>query len=304
MTKAVGTILKKYTSTTPGGRANIARMLYHGALSGTGKLLILAIDQGFEHGPLRSFSPNTAAYDPTYHFALAIKSGVSALAAPIGFLEAALDEYPGEIPTILKMNSANTLTKTPAPSQAVTASIDDALRLGCSGIGFTIYPGSSDSFIMFEELQALSAEAKSKGLAVIVWSYPRGDISKMGETSLDVTSYGAHMACLLGADIIKCKIPTDHIELPESKKIFDAGTIPHQTISDRIKYMVKTCFDGRRLIIFSGGVTKDDATLLDEIKGVNLGGGNGSIIGRNVFQRSETEALHLIDKIQKIYTSI
>lgn len=301
MTTAVHSVLKNYTATTPGGRSNIARILRHGKMGGTGKLLILAIDQGFEHGPLRSFSPNTAAYDPAYHFELGIKSGVSALSAPLGFLEAAIDKYPGAIPTILKMNSANTLTKTPAPSQAVTASVDDALRLGCSGIGFTLYPGSADSFVMFEELQALSAEAKSKGLAVVVWSYPRGDISKAGETSLDVTSYGAHMACLLGADIVKCKIPTDHIELPESKNIFGSGKIPYKKMQDRIKYMVQSCFDGKRLIIFSGGATKDDATLLGEIQAIQEGNGAGTIIGRNIFQRPESEALALIQKIQTIY---
>ncbi len=296
-------ILTNYANTSIGVRCNMARILNHGATAGTGRIVILAVDQGFEHGPLRSFSQNPAGYDPTYHFSIAIKSGVSAIAAPLGFIEAGIARTYGMVPTILKINSSNTLTKSSAPNQAVTANIDDALRLGCSGIGFTIYPGSADSFDMFEELQALSREAKEKGLVVVVWSYPRGDITKEGETALDIASYGAHMACLLGADIVKCKTPTSHIALSESKDAIAIHPIGHETLTGRIRYMLQSCFDGKRIIIFSGGAIKDDNTLLTEVKAIHAGGGSGSIIGRNVFQRPENDALKLIQNMQAIYTN-
>src|SRR5271155_284386 len=138
----VKTILSHYESDNPGTKANLARILMHGRLGGTGKVVILPVDQGFEHGPARSFAANPPAYDPHYHFQLAIDAGLSAYAAPLGMIEAGADTFAGQIPTILKLNSANSLSRLKEDAdQAVTGSVGDALRLGCSAIGFTIYPG-------------------------------------------------------------------------------------------------------------------------------------------------------------------
>ena len=300
ITPRVKRILDNYESDNPGTKANLARMLMQGRLAGTGKLVILPVDQGFEHGPARSFAPNPAAYDPHYHFQLALDAGLSAYAAPLGALEAGADTFAGAIPLILKINSSNSLIT--AKDQSVTGSVADALRLGCSAIGFTIYPGSDHAFDMMEEIREMAEEAKSVGLAVVIWSYPRGgDLSKDGETAMDICAYAAHMAALLGAHIIKVKPPTAFLEQAEAKKVYEKQKIDVSTLSARIAHVVQSCFNGRRIVVFSGGAAKDLAGIMEEVKGIRDGGGTGSIIGRNTFQRPREEALKMLDQIIRIY---
>ncbi len=296
-------ILANYESDNPGTKSNLARILMHGRLGGSGKMIILPVDQGFEHGPDRSFAVNEAAYDPHYHFQLAIDAGLNAYAAPLGMIEAGADSFAGAIPTILKVNSSNSLFDGgTAPHQATTASVQDALRLGCSAIGFTIYPGSDAAFDMFEEIREMAEEAKSCGLAVVIWSYPRGgEISKIGETAIDICAYAAHMAALLGAHIIKVKPPTQALENLEAIKVYDKLKIPVDDLQKRISHVMKSSFNGRRIVVFSGGGAKSEAEVYDEIRQIYKGGANGSIIGRNTFQRPRKEALNMLDNIIKIY---
>jgi len=297
-TQKVRKILSNYESDNPGTKANLARILMQGKLGGTGKLLILPVDQGFEHGPARSFAPNPAGYDPHYHFQLAIDAGLSAFASPLGMIEAGADTFAGQIPTILKVNSANSLAR--MKDQAITASVGDALRLGCSAIGFTIYPGSDDQFEMMEEIREMAEEAKSVGLAVVIWSYPRGgDLDKKAETAVDICAYAAHMAALLGAHIIKVKPPTAEIGLDAAAKSY-AG-IDTSTLAKRIEHVVQSCFNGRRIVVFSGGEAKGLDGILGEIKELYQGGANGSIIGRNTFQRPRDEAIAMLNQIIAIY---
>jgi class I fructose-bisphosphate aldolase len=300
ITQRVKKILDCYESDNPGTKTNLARILMAGKLGGTGKLVILPVDQGFEHGPARSFAPNPPAYDPHYHFQLAIDAGLSAYAAPLGMIEAGANSYAGTIPTILKVNSSNSLATT--RDQAVTGGVDDALRLGCSAIGFTIYPGSEYAFDQMEELRELTAEAKSAGLAVVVWSYPRGPaLDKAGETAVDICAYAAHMAALLGAHIIKVKPPTDVVSLEAAKKTYQTQHIDRSTLAKRVAHVVQACFAGRRIVVFSGGEAKDLEALYEDVRAVRDGGGNGSIIGRNTFQRPKAEALAMLAKFIEIY---
>lgn len=303
ITKKVREILNNYESDNPGTKRNLAQILMHGKLGGTGKLVILPVDQGFEHGPARSFAKNPAGYDPDYHIKLAIDAGLNAYAAPLGMIEAAAANFPGAIPLILKVNSSNSLARDKdAPHQALTASVQDALRLGCSAIGFTIYPGSDAQFDMIEEIKELASEAKAHGLAVVVWSYPRGgNISKPGETAVDICAYAAHIAALIGAHIIKVKPPTEELELAEAKKVYQEQNIPISTLTERVSHIVDSCFNGKRIVIFSGGASKGLDAVYDEIKHIRDGGGNGSIIGRNTFQRERSEALAMLQKIINIY---
>ena len=302
-TRNIKSILSNYESDNPGVKSNLARILMSGKLAGTGKLIILPVDQGFEHGPARSFAKNDVGYDPHYHFKLAINAGLSAFAAPLGMLEAGADTFAGQIPLIMKVNSSNSLSREKySPSQAITGSVNEAIRLGCSAIGFTIYPGSDAALDMISDIQDMALEAKSAGLAVVVWSYPRGgDISKEGETAIDIVAYAAHMAALVGAHIIKVKPPTSHIELEEAKKVYLSEKIEIDTLSNRIKHVVQSCFQGRRLVVFSGGNSKDKASFLNEIRGLYAGGATGSIIGRNSFQRPYNEALSLLSEVTDIY---
>jgi len=303
MTPRVREILGWYQGENPGVLTNLARMLNHGRLAGTGRMVILPVDQGFEHGPGRSFAMNPPAYNPFYHFGMAIDAGLNAYAAPLGFLEAGAAEFAGEIPLILKCNNHDLLHKEADPIPAMTSGVDDALRLGCVAVGYTIYPGSQHRTEMYEQLRELAAEAKSAGLAVVVWSYPRGsDLSKAGETAIDVDAYAAQIAAQLGAHVIKVKLPSAHLEQPEAKAVYEQNKVPIATLAERVHHVVQSAFDGRRIVIFSGGEAKaDEAALLDEMRAIRDGGGFGSIIGRNTFQRKKPDAMKMLDDIIKIY---
>jgi len=300
ISQKVKRILANYESDNPGTKANLARILMHGKLGGTGRMIILPVDQGFEHGPARSFAPNPDAYDPHYHFQLAVDAGLNAYAAPLGMIEAGADSFAGAIPTIIKVNSSNSLAR--PKDQAVTASVKDALRLGCAAIGFTIYPGSDDQFEMMEEIREMALEAKSHGIAVVMWSYPRGgDLTQEGETAMDVCAYAAHMAALLGAHIIKVKPPAQALYQDAAKKVYEAQKIDISTLDKRIAHVVQSCFNGRRIVVFSGGEAKGDEGIAAEARAIHQGGGNGSIIGRNTFQRPRDKALELLGKLTEIY---
>ncbi len=302
MNKRVQDILSWYGSDNAGTRMNLARLMGHGKLGGTGKLVILPVDQGFEHGPARSFAPNAAGYNPHYHFQLAIDAGCNAYAAPLGFLQAGAAEFAGRIPLILKLNNHDVLHDEKDPLSAVTGSVKDALRLGCSAIGFTIYPGSAHSQTMYEQLRGLSEEARDNGLAVVVWSYPRGSaLSKEGETAVDVVAYAAQIAAQLGAHIIKVKLPTAHLEQAAAKKVYEAEQVPIKTLAERVRHVVQSSFDGRRIVIFSGGAKSDDKNVFEEARAIRDGGGFGSIIGRNSFQRPKADAIKFLQTVMGIY---
>jgi class I fructose-bisphosphate aldolase len=296
-------ILANYEGETPGVRGKLHGMLMNGKLKGSGKLVILPVDQGFEHGPARSFAKNPEAYDPHYHYQLAIEAGLSAFAAPLGMLEAGADTFAGQIPTILKANSSNSLVPSGAAyDQAITASIDDALRLGCSCIGFTIYPGSSEGLSMFEEISAMREEAAAKGIATVIWSYPRGEeLSKAGETAMDIGAYAAQIAALLGAHIIKVKLSSDHLEQEEAAVVYKSEGIDISDQAARVRHSMQAAFNGRRIVVFSGGAKKGEDSIYDDARAILAGGGNGSIIGRNVFQRPREEALKLLGDVIDIY---
>ncbi|MCC6554951.1 MAG: class I fructose-bisphosphate aldolase [Polyangiaceae bacterium] len=304
LTDRVKQILSWYASDNPGTLTNLARLLHHGSLAGTGKLVILPVDQGFEHGPVRSFAPNPDAYDPDYHFQLAVDAGCNAYAAPLGSLEAAAAKFAGQVPLILKLNNSDTLAKMEQPISALTGSVEDALRLGCVGVGYTIYPGSGARNRMYEDLREITIEAKRKGLVVVVWSYPRGaGISKAGETGIDVCCYAATIAAQLGAHVIKVKPPSAHIEQEEAKKVYEKHPVPLGTLAERVRHVVQATFNGKRVVIFSGGEAKGTDAVLAEVRELAAGGSFGSIMGRNAFQRPRADALKLLADVMQIYRS-
>lgn len=302
MTERIKEILSWYRSENPGVLTNMARLLNHGRLGGSGRMIILPVDQGFEHGPGRSFAPNPPAYDPLYHFQLAIDAGLNGYASLLGFLEAGAAEFAGQLPLILKVNSHDILHPEKDPIGAQTASVSDALRLGCVAIGYTIYPGTADRKYQYEQLRELVKEAKAAGLVVVVWAYPRGGgLSKEGETALDIIAYAAQIAAQLGAHIIKTKLPSAHLELEEAKKVYETQKIPRDKLSDRVRHVIQSAFNGRRIVIFSGGAKEQETTIFDEARAIKEGGGFGSIIGRNSFQRDRTSALGLLERLVEIY---
>ncbi len=299
MTEAVDRILSNYAGENPGVVGNLRRMLNQGRLAGTGKLVILPVDQGFEHGPARSFAPNPPGYDPAYHPQLAVDAGCNAYAAPLGFIEVIANDYAGRLPLILKVNNSDSLGGPEAPCSALTSAVPDALRLGCAAIGYTIYPGSALRNQMFEDLRNLIRDARAVGLPTIVWSYPRGKMPKDAETAVDVVAYAAQIACQLGAHVVKVKPPTELVYVDAAKK--DYEKIPIGTLAERVRHIVQSSFDGRRIVIFSGGAAKGTDAVLEEIRGIAAGGGYGSIVGRNAFQRSHSDAVKLLNDIMDIY---
>jgi class I fructose-bisphosphate aldolase len=302
-TARVKEILSWYGSDNPGTLTNLARLLNHGELGGTGRLVILPVDQGFEHGPARSFAINPPAYDPRYHFKLAIEAGCNAYAAPLGFIEAGAREFAGEIPLILKINNHDTLHDEKDPLPSLTSGVEDALRLGCAAIGFTIYPGSARAQEMYQQIRAAGECAKKHGLVIVIWSYPRGsDLSKEGETAMDVCGYAAHIAAELGAHIVKVKLPTARLEQDAARKVYEKEKVNISTLTDRIKHVTQCCFDGRRVVIFSGGVADTDENIFKEVQAIHDGGGFGSIMGRNSFQRKHDDALKFLGRIIDIYS--
>ncbi len=303
MTPRVREILSWYGSDSPGTLSNIARLLNHGRIGGSGKMVILPVDQGFEHGPARSFAKNPDGYDPAYHIQLAIESGCNAYAAPLGAIEACVRDFAGEIPLILKINNSDVLYSPKSPASALTSSVDDALRLGCAAIGFTIYPGSNQRKEMYEEISFAASQAKKAGLVVVMWSYPRGEqLSKEGETAMDVVAYAAHIAAQLGAHVIKVKPPTAALEQEAARKIYESQGIKVTQLSDRIRHVVQSSFAGKRIVIFSGGEAKATEDILKEVRELALGGGFGSIMGRNAFQRPKKEAIQLLHQVQDLFT--
>ena len=300
MANATEQVLSNYTAEPPGVVANLRRLLNTGALAGKGKLVILPVDQGFEHGPARSFAPNPEGYDPAYFPSLAVEAGCNAYAAPIGFIESIAREYAGRLPLILKLNSSDSLGGPEQPESAMTGSVQEALRLGCSAIGFTIYPGSENRNEMYGQISDLIGEAREVGLPTVLWSYPRGGkLSKDGETALDVVAYAAHIACQLGAHIVKVKPPTAHIEQDEARKSYEK--VPKDTLADRIRHVVQACFNGKRIVIFSGGAAKGTDAVLEELRQIHKGGGFGTIMGRNSFQRSRADGAALLKSATQIF---
>lgn len=297
-------ILSNYNADNQGTKINLARIINSGSLAGTGKIIILPVDQGFEHGPDSSFAINPVAYDPKYHINLAIEGKLNAYAAPLGMLEA-ISDCCYAIPLILKLNSSNSLTPNDKqPDQAFTSTVIDAVRLGCVAVGITIYPGSEACNDMIEEAKEIIREAKSLGLVTMVWSYPRGgSIPKEMESALDVVSYAAHIAALIGAHIIKVKLPTESILSNNMSQLYQESGIIISKLKDRIENVMRAAFNYRRIVLFSGGAKKDDKSLYNEIEAINSVGGYGSIIGRNTFQRKKEDALKMLDHIIKIYSA-
>jgi fructose-bisphosphate aldolase, class I len=302
----VSEILSWYPAMTSQQKYNLLRFINYGRIGGTGKFVLLPVDQGFEHGPGRSFQPNPAGYDPLYHAKLAIDSGCNGYAAPLGQIEAAVDVITAaSLPTILKVNSHDLMMPDDDdPAPAVTAWVDDAVRLNCAAVGFTIYPGSVNSSEMYEQVRDLANDARSAGLVVVVWAYPRGSglPSKDVETAVDIVCYAVHLAAQLGAHIIKCKPSKAVIGLPDHVKRGTYKDVPIETLADRTKIVVKSAFDGHRIVINSGGEAKSDQDVLDEVSQLAKGGSFGSIVGRNAFQRVKDESIVLLHKIQDIYT--
>lgn len=299
-------LLSYYPTLTDAQARSLRRIADHGRLGGSGKFVVLPVDQGFEHGPGRSFEAVPDGYDPDYHVRLAAESGCNAYSAPLGFVEASYDEIRRhDIPTILKVNSHDAMSPDGGdPKLAVTAWVDDAVRLGCEAVGFAIYPGSARCGEMYEQVRELVNDARAAGVVVVLWAYSRGSGlgSKEAETALDVVCYAVHIAAQLGAHIIKAKPPTAHLAFPDSEETY--ANVPIDKLEDRIRLVMRSAFNGKRIVINSGGVSKSRQDVIAEVTGLARGGSHGSIVGRNAFKRPWDDAISLLHDIQDTFVNV
>ncbi|QIM22991.1 class I fructose-bisphosphate aldolase [Phycicoccus sp. HDW14] len=302
MSRAVDEILSWYPADQPATLRRLRRILEQGRTGGSGRLVVLPVDQGVEHGPGRSFAVNPAGYDPRYHARLALDAGCSAHALPLGAARVVAPAYAQDLPLILKCNGADGLFVGGDPQPAVVAGVEEALALGCAAVGFTIYPGSARRNAMYEQLRALARDADAAGLPLVVWSYPRGSgVSQEGRTAVDVVAYAAHLACQLGAHIVKVKPPSPFLESDAARTALTGAGVPLDTLADRVRHVVQSAFDGRRIVIFSGGAAKGTAEVLEENRQTAAGGGFGTIMGRNSFQRPHGQAVRLLRQVMDIH---
>jgi class I fructose-bisphosphate aldolase len=225
-----------------------------------------------------------------------------------------------QLPTILKINNHDyMMADGDDPFPSVNAWVDDAVRLNCAAVGFTIYPGSLHAKEMYEQAREMVKDARKAGKVVVIWAYPRGsglpraeDINKAEEpktkwtqkdieVAVDVASYGVHIACQLGAHIVKCKPTLPIIALDHHRKKDLFAGIPIETLAERTELVIRAAFGGTRIVINSGGAAKGEKEVLEETRQLSAGGSFGSIVGRNSFQRSEEEGIALLHKIQDIH---
>jgi class I fructose-bisphosphate aldolase len=281
---------------SPGKRTRLKHMLYdHGP--GGGTLLILPIDQGLEHGPV-DFFDNPDALDPAYVFQLAFEGNFSAIALHIGLAEKYFHEYAGDVPLILKINGKTGIPSDTAAFSGLTGSVEDAVRLGADGVGYTLYVGSPSQDRDFDQLTHVRQDCQRLGMPLVVWAYPRGEAvaKKGGKESLYAVDYAARAALELGADIVKLNYPV------ESEK--DQASPPpyntlHLTPEAAFQKVVESA--GRALVLVSGGEKVGDADLLLKVRRSMDAGATGIIFGRNLWQRPREDALRITRDVHALF---
>jgi len=276
-----------------GKKARLHRMMYtYGP--GNGKLLILPIDQGLEHGPI-DFFPNPPSANPEYQYELAIKGGYSAIALHYGLARKYFGKYAGKIPLVLKVNGKCNIPSGDEALSPLSATVEDAVRLGADAIGYTIYVGTPRQYEDLSQFQKIRAEADKYGMPIIVWAYPRGSAvdKKGGKNSFYAIEYAARVALEYGADVIKINLP--EITTASSPAPYNELT---WSTAEMAAHAVKSA--GKALVIFSGGSKVNDEDLLNKVEICMNSGAVGLIYGRNMWQRPMDEALEATKKVKEI----
>src|SRR5947207_12340981 len=281
-------------SVSHGKRVRLWRMLYaHGPRNGT--LAVLPLDQGLEHGPT-DFFPNPAALDTDFQFRLAVEGDYSAIALGIGLAEKYMKEYCGRVPLILKLNGKTNIADDAEAVSPLSASVEDAVRLGADAVGFTLYVGSPREDVGVRDLRKVRQECERLGMPIVMWAYPRGRAidAKGGKGTLFAQDYAARVSEELGADVVKLHEPEEpDARCPE----------PYRSLREdaraRIRRVVRSA--GKVMVLFSGGVKQDDdAAVLRRIGLYMEGGAAGVMLGRNMWLRSHHDALALTRRAREI----
>lgn len=277
-----------------GKKARLYRLLY-GAGPANGTLMILPIDQGLEHGP-RDFLEAPESLDPGFQFRLALDGHFSAIACQIGLAEKFYPEYAGQVPLILKLNGKTEIPSDNEPLSPLTASVEDAVRLGADAVGYTLYVGSPRQDEDFAQFRQIRTEAERFGMPVIVWSYPRGAAieAKGGKNTVYAIDYAARAAQELGADVIKVNVPNVEADLSQAPKAYQR----EWTLDAALSQIIRS--GGRSLVIFAGGEKASEEETLAKARQCMDSGATGLIFGRTVWQRSYHDAMTLAEEIHKL----
>lgn len=290
---------------------NLARLYGTGRLQNTGYMSILPVDQGIEHSSLASFAPNPIYFDPENIVKLAIEAGCNAVATTLGVCQLTSRKYAHKIPYIVKLNHNELLTYPETYDQIMFGSVEEAWNLGASGVGFTIYFGSDHSDRQIQEVSHAIERAHELGMFAVVWCYLRNPAFKTKScdyhTAADLTGQANHIACTIGADIIKQKLPECNggytaINFGKTdSKVYSELSSDHPI--DLTRLQVLCCYNGRIGLINSGGPSgQDDLGQAVRTAVINKrAGGSGLICGRKAFQKPMDEGIALIQAIQDVY---
>ncbi len=279
-----------------GKRVRLHRLMYeHGP--GNGHMMFLPIDQGMEHGPV-DFFPNPPSANPEFQFNLAKEVNFSGIALHLGLAEKYATKYAGRVPIVLKINGK---TRIPSDSHALspmTASVEDAVRIGADAIGYTLYVGSPSQVADFTQFRKVKADADRYGMPVIMWAYPRGEAieKKGGRNSLYAVDYAARMAAELGADVVKLNVPNvDPKKKSQQPPPYDTLDLNYE---DSVRKVVESA--GKTLVLFSGGSKISDDDLISRAKTCIDVGANGLIFGRNLWQREWEDAVKISKRLREL----
>jgi class I fructose-bisphosphate aldolase len=238
-----------------------------------GKVLILAMDHGLEHGPV-DFEPVPETIDPSNVFDFATHDAVTAMAVQKGVAETYYPSYEDDVNLLAKLNGTSNLWMG-EPDSAVNCSVEYAAeQLGADALGFTLYGGSNHEIEMAEEFRKAQERAREYDLPMVMWSYPRGQGLK-NDRKPETIAYGTRLALELGADVAKVKYPG-------SKEAFE--------------WAVDAA--GEVKVVMSGGSKTDDYEFLKQVETVIDAGGKGLAVGRNVWQRENP--LEILDALEKV----
>ncbi|MGY5881357.1 MAG: fructose-bisphosphate aldolase [Candidatus Thorarchaeota archaeon] len=283
-----------------GKRVRLHRMMYeHGP--GNGKMMILPIDQGLEHGPV-DFFPNPPSADPEFQFKLAVEGGYSGIALHLGLAEKYAPKYAGKIPIVLKINGKTRIPSAAQPVSPMTGSVEDAVRIGADAIGYTLYVGSPNQVTDFTQFRQVKADAERYGMPIIMWAYPRGEAidKKGGRDSLFAVDYAARVADELGADVVKLNVPVDNPKTKSQQRSpYDKMELSYE---EGVSKVVKTA--GKCLVLFSGGGMMSDEEVVHRAKACIEQGATGLIFGRNLWQREWDDALTMTKKLKDMMASL
>ncbi|MEI6156757.1 MAG: fructose-bisphosphate aldolase [Atribacterota bacterium] len=287
-----------------GEKARLFQMMYtHGP--GNGKMMLLPVDQGMEHGPV-DFFPNPPSHDFEFQLSLAEEGNYSGIVCHIGLAEKHYKRYAGRIPLVLKINGKTQIPPGDTPLSPLDATVEDAIRLGACAIGYTLYVGSSRQDEDFIQFMKIRIEAKKYGMPVIVWAYPRGKAvdASGGHDSLAMVDYAARVANELGATLVKLNVPDDPKEgqYDPNGKYKKYNELLNLDMKGALYQVVQSA--GRTGVLVSGGSKLSDQDLLDKVKASMEAGVDGLIFGRNMWQRKYDDALYMSKQILEILKNV